>query len=269
MLGQLNFLATTTRPDLATAVSNAAQVSSSPRPLHMKELLRIPQYLKTTNAYCPQRPELRNKLVAFVDASFADADKRRSRTGFVIYLNGCPISWRSTVQKSTALSSTEAEIIAACQAVREILWLRALLDDLGYTQDSPTIVFEDNTSAQSWWEEGIPTERNRHIATKYWRTREHVDAKDVTLCPISTDDQRADMFTKNLGVQSFRKHVGKMLTRPLEPAIFEITREAFITKETRHTVQAFSKPKYHKHDMEGRTYASIKKLSAHLGLKHE
>ena len=88
---------------------------------------------------------LRRELHAYVDADFANcATTRRSQTGFVIYFRGTPVSFCSRRQASVSLSTTDAEVRAATECTRELLYLRRLVADLGYKQSGPTPVFEDN-----------------------------------------------------------------------------------------------------------------------------
>ena len=70
--------------------------------------------------------------IGYVDSDYArDLDKRRSTSGYVFTLAGAPVCWRCTLQSTVALSTTEAEYMAVTEAVKEALWLRGLLEDLG------------------------------------------------------------------------------------------------------------------------------------------
>jgi hypothetical protein len=71
-------------------------------------------------------------LVGYVDSDYAgDLDKRRSTTGYVFTLAGGPVSWRSTLQTTVALSTTEAEYMAVADAIKNAIWLHGLVEDLG------------------------------------------------------------------------------------------------------------------------------------------
>ena len=75
--------------------------------------------------------------MGYVDSDFArDLDKRRSTTGYVYTLASGPISWRSVLQSTTALSTTEAEYMALAEASREAIWLRGLVNEIGIKQES-------------------------------------------------------------------------------------------------------------------------------------
>jgi len=88
-----------------------------------------------------------SSVIGYVDSDYvSDLDKRRSLTGFVFTLSGCAISWKVTLQSTVALSTIEAEYMAAAETVKEAMWLRGLVNDLGLQQDK-TVVFCDSQSA--------------------------------------------------------------------------------------------------------------------------
>ena len=75
-------------------------------------------------------------VVGFVDFDYAgDLDKRWSTTGYVFTFAGGPISWKSTLQSTVALSTTEAEYMAITEAIKEAIWLQGLLENLGLAQE--------------------------------------------------------------------------------------------------------------------------------------
>ena len=83
-------------------------------------------------------------VIGYVDSDFAsDLDERKSLTGYVFTLSGSVISWKSTLQSTVALSTTKVEYMAATEAVKEAIWLKGLVGDLGLQQDD-SVVFCDN-----------------------------------------------------------------------------------------------------------------------------
>ncbi|XP_072088209.1 secreted RxLR effector protein 161-like [Arachis hypogaea] len=73
------------------------------------------------------------QISSFVDSDYAgDLDRRRSMTDYVYKIQGAPVSWRSTLQATVALSTTEVEYMTIAEGVKEALWLRSLLDDLEF-----------------------------------------------------------------------------------------------------------------------------------------
>jgi hypothetical protein len=79
-----------------------------------------------------------------VDSDFAsDIDSRKSMTGYLMSLNGGPISWKSSRQDGVTLISNEVEFVETNQTGQEV---RTLLRGFGYTQKGPTEIWEDNSS---------------------------------------------------------------------------------------------------------------------------
>lgn len=88
-----------------------------------------------------------SSVFGYVDSDYAgDLDKRRSLTGYVFTLSGCAISWKATLQSTIALSTTEAESMAAAEAVKEAIWLRGLVCDLGLQQDVSVVCCDSHSA---------------------------------------------------------------------------------------------------------------------------
>ena len=86
-----------------------------------------------------------NRLWGWVDADFgSDLDTRRSHTGYVIMMNGGPISWKSVKQKSVSLSTAESEWYATSEAGKELLYLRIIMRKFGFPQLGPMHLYEDS-----------------------------------------------------------------------------------------------------------------------------
>ena len=123
----------------------------------------------------------------------------------VAKLSGAAVSWISQRQPNVALSSTEAEYIASCEAAREIHWLRQLLQHLGVPQPEPTPLFVDNTSAILMMNQQGYSSRRKHIRVKYHYVQEQVAEKQIQPIWVATEEQEADVFTKPLDRDSFAK----------------------------------------------------------------
>ena len=143
----------------------------------------------------------------------------KSRTGFCLTLGGCPLLWVSKLQTKVALSTTEAEYIALSQAMRELLPMRELLQEVGTTLDldfaKPAIVhstvFEDNNGALTLATSPRITPRTKHVAIKCHHFKTSVGAeKGIAIKPIDADQQKADIFTKGLAADKFA-HLRKLL----------------------------------------------------------
>ncbi|KAH9764742.1 hypothetical protein KPL70_001639 [Citrus sinensis] len=136
------------------------------------------------------------QCVGYCDSDFAgDLDKRRSTTDYVFTLGGGPVSWRSILQSTIALSTTEAEYMAETEAVKKAIWLKGLLGDLGVIQEN-IAVFCDNQSAIFLAKNQIYHARTKHIDVKYHYVREIIESGIVLLRKIDTKDNLSDMLTK-------------------------------------------------------------------------
>ena len=95
-----------------------------------------------------------------------DLDRRRSLIVYIFTLSGCDISWKKTLQSIVVLSTTEAEYMAVTGAVKEDIWLRGLVENLGLHQDIST-VFCDSQSAIHLTKHQMYHERTRHIDVRF------------------------------------------------------------------------------------------------------
>jgi hypothetical protein len=153
-------------------------------------------------------------LVAYVDSDWGTTDyyKRRSVSGFVCMYAGGPISWRSTKQRITALSTTEAEYIAITEVLKEVLYLRKLLFELGFPQTEPTKIYCDNLAAVSLTKNPVIHQRSKHIDMRFHRIRDHVKRGDVEVIGIDGKENIADACTKPNDLLTFSKHFSKMMS---------------------------------------------------------
>ena len=112
-------------------------------------------------------------------------------------LNGGAISWQSKRQPTVAVSTAEAEYMAAASAVKEALWLRQLLSDMGYNLGAVT-VHADNQSAIKLLRNPVFSARSKHIDVVHHFARERVMRKEVVFQYVRTDHMVADVLTKAL-----------------------------------------------------------------------
>lgn len=132
----------------------------------------------------------------YVDADYdGQIERRRSTTGYVFTLAGGPISWRSTLQSTVALSSTEAEYMAVTEAFKEAIWLRGMLTNLGIVQNH-LIVHCDNQSAINLAKNSVYHARTKHIDVRHHFVRDIIEEGEILLKKIHTRDNPADMMTK-------------------------------------------------------------------------
>ncbi|KAJ9536138.1 hypothetical protein OSB04_un000681 [Centaurea solstitialis] len=196
-VGSLMYAMVCTRPDLAHCVGVVSRFLANPGRSHWTAVKTAFRYLKGTEAH-GLIFGLHNdcEIVGFCDSDYAgDRDGWRSTSGYVYTLGGTAISWRSRLQSIVALSTTEAELIAAVESAKEAIYLKELLNDLGFEQPSVRI-FCDNQSAIHLATNLAFSPRTKHINVRdAYLARLH-EAKIVYLQKVLTDDNAADMFTK-------------------------------------------------------------------------
>ena len=151
IVGQIQYLSGTTRPDIVHAASALARYNSCPKKAHWKALrgtlkyLKGSQNLKLTYKATNENPEEKLQVTIYSDADYAgDRNNRRSRTGYAIIVMGGLVSWQSKLQTTIATSTTEAEYQAAASAIKEGLWIRNFIQQLLATSQVKVTIHIDN-----------------------------------------------------------------------------------------------------------------------------
>lgn len=211
-VGSLIYLVTCTRPDIAASVSIVSRFLAKPQIRHWEAVKRIYRYLKASSHHALHISAQGNddviaQLHGYCDADYAgDFDTRRSTTGYTFSLGSGSISWMSKRQPTVALSTTEAEYMAATEAAKEAIWLRSLLSELGYPQADPTILYDDNQSAIALANDPVHHARVKHIDVRHHFVREKIEEGLITLVYCQTDNMHADILTKPLSRNIFAQH---------------------------------------------------------------
>ena len=211
VIGSLLYLMLGTRPDICYAVTLLAQFAANPSQDHLNRALYICRYLIGTKSYAlVYEGQSGNGLLACTDSDWADSpEARKSRSGhFLKFANGA-FSWLSRRQKTVALSSTEAEYMSLSDCSRQVAWIKMLLEEIGYKL-GPLPICSDNQGAIFISSNPITERRSKHIDIRYHYVRELVEDKKVEVFYVSTDDNPADLFTKNLGRIKFLKFRGML-----------------------------------------------------------
>ena len=144
IVGSLGYLVTM----MSWSYSELSKYVQFPRKSHMEAAEHVLRYLRATSIETitytrGSRPV--HELWGWVDADWAgDTDTRRSHTGYILMMNGGPISWKSHQQDNVSLLTSEAEFVTASQSAQEVVYLHETLHDFGYSQSTTTDIFEDN-----------------------------------------------------------------------------------------------------------------------------
>ena len=214
-VGALMYLATTTRPDIAYSVGVLARFNSNPGWTHWLAVKHLMRYIRGTLDYSltyspdPSCPEL---FTTYSDADHGGCkDSGRSTGGYLVKMGSGAVSWCSKLQTVVALSTTEAEYMAAVQAGKEIKWMRNLLSEIGLTSSTPSSLLIDNQSAISVAKNPEHHGRMKHLDLSFYWLRDAVHSQLITPRFVPTTEQVADLLTKALSkpkVEDFCKIMG-------------------------------------------------------------
>jgi hypothetical protein len=206
LVGQLVYLAYTTRPDLAQATRQLTRGFSKSTTDHERAAKHVLRYLRGTTSKTLKYTS-DQQLTGFVDASFAgEPTTSKSTTGYVFLMHGAAVTWGSALQDTVATSTAHAEYIALYTATCEAVYLQQLTKEILWPTPKPTKIYEDNTTCIKFAVEGS-SKRCKFIATKYHYTREQVEKGNVEVKHLRGEEMTADIFTKSLPGQAHRKHV--------------------------------------------------------------
>jgi hypothetical protein len=224
VIGKLNYLEKSTRPEIAYIVYQCARYCSEPKQSHAEAVKRIGRYLAATKHQGIILKPNSNMFECYVDASHAgdwkqeasidDPSTARSRTGYVLTYANCPIIWASKLQTEIALSTTEAEYIVLSTAAREVLPMIALAKEAAKRKlivriDAPLIrctIFEDNEGMVQMANVPKMHPCTKHLNIKYHFFRQYVENGTLQVQFIPGEEQVADIFTKPLEEASFVSH---------------------------------------------------------------
>lgn len=206
-VGSLMYLTVATRPDIAYAVSYVSRFLDKFQKVHVLAVKRIFKYLVGTQSfgiYFKKMTELR--LECYSDADYAgDPETRLSTSGYILKLSHGPISWGSQKQRSVALSTTESEYVAACEAVKELIWIKRFLSELLPLENFKTpLLLMDNQSAMKLIKNPQFHKRSKHIAVRYHFIRQIFEEGEFELFYVPTTEELADIFTKPVSKSIFQ-----------------------------------------------------------------
>ena len=207
LVGGLRYLVHT-RPDLAYAVGIVSRFMERPTQMHLNAAKRILRYVKGTLNYglVYSHDSKNNMISGYSDSDLGgNFEDRKSTAGMAFYLNESLISWVSQKQKCVALSSCEAEFMAATAAACQGIWLRNLLGNITDNLIGPVVLYVDNRSAIDLAKNPVFHGRSKHIDIRYHFIRECVQRGEIVIKHIRTEEQKADVLTKALSIVKFER----------------------------------------------------------------
>ena len=186
-IGSLMYAMVSTRPDIAHVVSVVSRYLSNMGKSHWVAVKSIFRYLRGTSKLCLCFGDSKQTLEGFSDADMAgDLDGRKSTSAYLFTFAGGAVSWQSKLQKCVALSTTEAEYIAATEAAKEMLWLKRFVSDLGLSQLT-YVIFCDSQSAIDLSKNSMYHSRTKHIDLRFHWLRSAIKDQLLQLKKIHTD----------------------------------------------------------------------------------
>jgi hypothetical protein len=204
-VAKLQFAASWIRCDLAFTASQLARFCASAGPAQWAALHHVMGYLEANPSFkLTYRRGGTTGLDGFADSDWGNSVSRRSTTGLMARFNETIVLWRSKMQKTVSLSTAEAEYYAASEMAIDVIYLRNLLENMGFPQAPDTPVYEDNTACIEWGNHVIGgRERAKHIDLRKHFAHETIQNRMMRLIKIDTSKQLADIFTKPLAYAQF------------------------------------------------------------------
>ncbi|TPX44940.1 DNA-directed DNA polymerase, partial [Chytriomyces confervae] len=208
LVGCLMYPMIWTRPDIAFAASQLGQFSSGATDEHWQagmELLRFIQGSKSLALEYQFRGSY--DLVCYTDADWAnDLQTAKSVYGYIFFLDGNPVSWKSKKIQSVCTSTTHSELEGFFHAAQEGQWLSGLLHELGIIKEKKFKIFCDNKAVLDIITSEKALERTKHLIVKVEFLRELIRNGTCQPEQVKSQDNTADIFTKSLGKILFSRH---------------------------------------------------------------
>ena len=197
-VGSLMYAMVATRPDIAFAVGAVSRFMSNPGKKHWDAVKLILRYLSGTKDKCLCLGRGDASIIGYTDSDYAGcADSRKSTSGYIFLIMGGAIAWRSRLQECVALSTTEAEYVAASEACKEAVWLSRLASDMGIPQHVPKLLC-DSQSGIGLAKNPVYHAKTKHIGVRYHFIRECVSNGYISLEKVVSRENAADALTKAL-----------------------------------------------------------------------
>ena len=199
-VGALMYLMLGTRPDLAYTVGFLSRSLENPTSQDVVRLKRVLRYIAgSSNKGIVYGRNYPNSLECYSDADYAGCmETGRSTSGVLVKYAGGAISWKSQRQPSVSTSTTEAEIVAASEATKEVIWLQRLFCEAADLRKVPVLQV-DNSAAVKLAMNPQFHNRVKHVAVRHFFVREKVSNGELYVTHVDTQDQIADILTKPLG----------------------------------------------------------------------
>jgi hypothetical protein len=221
VIGKLNYLKKSTQPDISFVVHQLARFVTAPKESHGHAVKHLGQYLLgTQDKGIILSPTSSMSLTCYIDADFSgnwdaqeasdNPDTAGSWSGYIVFFSGAPLHWQFKMQ---SLSTAESELVTLSEATRFVKSMMYLLEELNKrgikvisSSEMYCNVFEDNSAALEMSRVPKMRPRTRHINVMYHHFCSEVENKQIRLYPIKSDENIADILTKQQVAHLFVRH---------------------------------------------------------------
>jgi hypothetical protein len=195
MIGSLLYL-TATRLDIMFSVCMCARFQANPKECHLTAMKRILRYLNLTpnvGLWYPKGAQF--ELIGYSDLDYAGCKiDRKSTSGGCQLLGRSLVLWASKKQNFVALSTAEAEYVAAASCCAQLIWMKQTLRDYGLKFTRVPLLC-DNESAVKMANNPVQHSRTKHIDIRHHFLRDHVSKRNIDIIGVGRDDQLVDIFS--------------------------------------------------------------------------
>ena len=205
LIGSIMYVSQGSRPDVTFAVSFLSRFMHCPTVNLWSNAKRILRYLNATQDYgIHYDGGVDGTFEYYCDSDYASCPKtRKSTSGMIIVANGSPIFWASQKQPTIALSTCEAETIAAAEFAKVVIWFQRLVSELGYGK--MPIIRIDNQASIKLLRESQLSRRSRHMDVRHFFIREKIEAKILDISYVPSESNLSDILTKPMNKSVFQR----------------------------------------------------------------
>ena len=200
--GEVLWIAQRSRPDISFASSLISSLCTRAPERSIRIAQRTLSYLLDTRHWSLYYLASGSELAGFGDASFSP-EGGRSQTGWCVYFRSCAISWRSSRQSLTTLSTAEAELVALQETALSLTSIESMLE-AAFIKPASRIIYSDSTAALAI-QQGSSSFRTRHLKVRATWLREQLEDGFLRLEHRRGDYQLADLLTKPLASPRIRE----------------------------------------------------------------
>ncbi|OWY90746.1 hypothetical protein PHMEG_00040985, partial [Phytophthora megakarya] len=190
-VGAILYLARVTRPDILFTVGQLTRHASAPQKMAWDAAKYLFRHLRATTVLKMKFQPTRDDIVVATDADWANGRVgRKSVSGSVVYLFGCPVAWASKKQTIVAKSSTDAEYISANNGIEDALMVQAIANE---------------SASNKHLQRSEHSEIQKTVDVKYHAVKDLIHKGELTAGYTPTGEMTADLLTKVLVRTEFRR----------------------------------------------------------------